>query len=301
MPAINTENRNKYALITGATSGIGYELAKLFAQDGYSLILVARSDERLQQVTDEFKLLGVEVTPLPKDLFNDGAAQEVYDEVKEKGILVDVLVNDAGQGEHGKFVETDLQRQVDVIHLNVISLVTLTRLFGADMVARGTGRILQVGSVVSKMPAPYLAVYAASKAFVLSFSEALSHELKDTGVTMTCLMPGRTDTDFFHKAQMEDTKEYQKDLADPAKVAKDGYDALMKGETKVVSGALNKIMTGMSNVTPDSMNAANMADNMKPTRKPENERRHGSDHAPSQQEREMISEETGQKAGDKQS
>lgn len=291
MPKMNPDNRNKYALITGGTSGIGYELAKLFASDGYSLILVARMEDRLQQVTDEFKQLGVEVTPVAKDLFKDGAAQEVYEEVKEMGILVDVLVNDAGQGEHGKFVETDLQRQLDIIHLNVISLVTLTRLFTADMVARGTGKILQIGSIVSKTPAPYLAVYAASKAFVLSFSEALSYELKDTGVTMTCLMPGRTDTDFFHKAQMEDTKEYQKNLADPADVAKEGYEALMKGDTRVVAGAMNKMMMGMLNATPDSMNAANMADNMLPTKKPEDERRHQSDHAASQEEREMIKEE----------
>lgn len=299
MPKMNPDNRNKYALITGGTSGIGYELAKLFASDGYSLILVARMEDRLQQVTDEFKQLGVEVTPVAKDLFKDGAAQEVYEEVKEMGILVDVLVNDAGQGEHGKFVETDLQRQLDIIHLNVISLVTLTRLFTADMVARGTGKILQIGSIVSKTPAPYLAVYAASKAFVLSFSEALSYELKDTGVTMTCLMPGRTDTDFFHKAQMEDTKEYQKNLADPADVAKEGYEALMKGDIRVVAGAMNKMMMGMLNATPDSMNAANMADNMLPTKKPEDERRHQSDHAASQEEREMIKEETGKKEGDK--
>lgn len=285
------ENRNRYALITGGTSGIGYELAKLFANDGYSLILVARNSDRLQQVTDEFKLLGVEVTPISKDLFKDGAAKEVYEQVKGMGVLVDVLVNDAGQGEHGKFIETDLQRQIDVIHLNVISLVTLTRLFAEDMVARGTGRILQLGSVVSKLPTPYLAVYAASKAFVLSFSEALSYELKDSGVTVTVLMPGRTDTDFFHKAGMEDTKEYQKDLDDPAKVAKDGYDALMKGEHRVVSGIMNKVMVGMSNVMPDKANASNMAGNMKETDKPEDKRRHHSDHPASREERESNHEE----------
>jgi uncharacterized protein len=299
MPTINSENRNKYALITGGTSGIGYEIAKLFAKDGYSLILVARNDDRLQQVTDEFKQLGVEVTPLAKDLFKDGAAQEIYKEVKGMGIMIDALINDAGQGEHGKFLETELQRQLDIIHLNVISLVTLTRLFAADMVARGSGKILQLGSIVSKTPAPYLAVYAASKAFVLSFSEALSYELKDTGVTMTCLMPGRTDTDFFHKASMEDTKEYQKNLAEPADVAKAGYEALMKGETKIVAGAMNKMMMGMLNTMPDSMNAANMADNMQRTNKPDEERRHQSEHPASQRERAMARKETGQKEGDR--
>jgi short-subunit dehydrogenase len=141
-------------------------------------------------------------------------------------------------------------------------------------------------------------VYAASKAFVYSFSEALSYELKDTNVTMTVLMPGRTDTDFFAKADMEDTKEYQKNLADPAAVAKDGYNALMKGESRIISGAMNKAMIGMTNVMPDSANATNMADNMQPTNKEEDKRRHGSEHPASQKEREMIKEHTGQKTGD---
>lgn len=299
MPTINPENRNKYALITGATSGIGYELAKLFAGDGYSLILVARNNERLQQVTGEFKQLGVEVTPMATDLFRDGAAQDLYRQVKEMGILVDVLVNDAGQGEHGKLFETDLQRQLDVIHLNVISLVTLTRLFGEDMVARGTGKILQLGSIVSRMPTPYLAVYAATKAFVLSFTEALAYELKDTGVTTTVLMPGRTDTDFFHKAGMEDTKEYQKDLSDPVQVARDGYEALMKGETTIVSGAKNKLMVGMSNMMPDKMTAANMADSMQETDKDPRDRRHYPDHPASRQEREIARDQDENKVGDK--
>lgn len=299
MPKMNPENRNKYALITGGTSGIGYELAKLFANNGYSLILVARSTDRLQEVTTEFKNLGVEVTPIEKDLFKDGAAQEVYDEVKKMNIPVEVLVNDAGQGQVGMFTEVELQRHLDIIHLNVISLVTLTRLFLADMLKRDSGKILQLGSIVSKTPAPYFAVYAASKAFVLSFSEALSHELKDTNVTMTCLMPGRTDTDFFHKAEMTDTKEYQKDLADPAEVAKNGYEALMSGESRIVSGAMNKVMMGMLNATPDSMNAANMADNVSPSSKDEEDKRRSSDHPASQQEREMIREKSGKQVGDK--
>ncbi|HEX6914725.1 MAG TPA: SDR family oxidoreductase [Chitinophagaceae bacterium] len=292
MRKINEENRNKYALITGATSGIGYELAKLFANDGYSLVLSARNAERLQEVANELKQLGVEVTPIAKDLFRDGAAKALYQEVKERGILIDVLVNDAGQGEHGKFIETSLERQLELIHLNVVSLVALTHLFTADMVKRGTGKVLQLGSVVSKIPSPYLAVYAASKAFVLSFSEALSYELKDTGVTMTCLMPGRTDTDFFHKAHMEETKEYQKPLSDPAMVARYGYEALKRGDTKVVAGVDNKIMLGMTTMMPDSMNIANMADNMQPTEKPEQERRQGPEHQASRIERKFSSDGT---------
>lgn len=299
MPKINTDNRNKYALITGATSGIGYEFARLFAKDGYSLILVARSEDRLQEVTDQFKQLGVEVTPVAKDLFRDGAAQEVYEEVMRMGVHVDVLVNDAGQGQVGRFTDVELQRHLDIIHLNVVSLVTLTKLFLTDMVKRNDGKVLQVASVVSKTPAPYFAVYAASKAFVLSFSEALSHELKDTNVTMTCLLPGRTDTDFFHKAEMTDTKEYQKELDDPAVVAKNGYEALLSGESRIISGAMNKLMVSMMNASPDSKNAANMADNVSPTDKREDERRNSSDHPASREERKLIREESGQKTGDR--
>lgn len=290
MPQINTDNRNKYALITGGTSGIGYELARLFAKDGYSLILVARNSDRLHEVTDQFKQLGVEVTPITKDLYKDGAAQQIYDEVKNMGIQVDVLVNDAGQGQVGSFADVDLQRHLDIIHLNVVSLVTLTKLFLDDMVKRNEGKILQLASVVSKTPAPNFAVYAASKAFVLSFSEALSYELKDTNITMTCLLPGRTDTDFFHKADMTDSKEYQKELDDPAEVAKNGYDALMAGESRVISGMKNKLMVGMMNASPDSMNAANMADNVSPTGKEESERRKESDHPASRKERQMSTE-----------
>lgn len=299
MPKMNTENRNKYALITGGTSGIGYELAKLLAKDGYSLILVARNEDRLQEVTNEFKVLGVEVTPLAKDLFKDGAAKEVYNEVKQMGIQVDVLVNDAGQGQAGRFTDVELQRHLDIIHLNVVSLVTLTKLFLDDMVKRNEGKVLQLGSILSKTPAPYFAVYAASKAFVLSFSEALSYELKDANVTITCLMPGRTDTDFFHKADMEHTKEYQKELDDPAEAAKNGYEALMSGESRIISGFKNKMMVDMMNASPDSLSAANMADNLSPSKKDEDEKRRHSNHPASQQEREIIKEETGKRLGDK--
>jgi short-subunit dehydrogenase len=287
---MDTDHRIQYVLITGATSGIGYELAKLFAQNGYNLLLVARAEDRLQEVTDELKQFAVEVNPIAKDLFKSSAAQEIFEEVRSMGINVNILVNDAGQGQHGTFVETELQRHLDVIQLNITSLVALTKLFLDDMVKRNEGKILQLGSVVSKMPAPNLAVYAASKAFVLSFSEALIHELKDTNVTMTVLMPGRTDTDFFRKADMEDTKEYQKELAEPADVAKDGYEALMKGESRIISGLMNKMMVGMTNVMPDSANAANMAKNMQETDKPENKTRQGTDHHASKKEGEVTPE-----------
>jgi short-subunit dehydrogenase len=294
MPEINKEHRNQYALITGATSGIGYELAKLFAKDGYSLILVARSEDMLQKVTNEFKELGVEVTPMVMDLFRPGAAYDVYEKVKQMGIHVDVLVNDAGQGQHGMFVDVPLERHLEIIQLNVVALVSLTKHFLDDMKKRGEGKILQLASVVSKTPAPEFAIYAASKAFVLSFSEALSRELKDTNITVTALMPGRTDTDFFYKAELENSEEYQEHkLADPVKVAKDGYDALMSGESRIISGAENKMMIGMMNAMPDGASAAFMQKNMQPSDKAGDERKTHSEHPASQEERNSIQKKDG--------
>lgn len=248
------------ALITGATSGIGLELARLFAKDGYNLVLVARTEQDLRDCAQQLQQDGAgQITIIPKDLFLPQAAQELYEEVRTKGIIVDVLVNDAGQGEFGPFIETDLQRHLDIIQLNVTSLTVLTYLFAKDMVARRSGKILQLASLVSKMPSPLLAVYGATKAYVYNFTESLINELKDTGVSMTALLPGATDTDFFHKADGENTVTYQDaELADPAKVAKDGYEALMDGESRVISGFKNKMQGMMTNLMPDQMVAENM-------------------------------------------
>ena len=278
---------SRYALVTGATSGFGYEFCKLFAADGYNLVMVARSEERLQEVAGEIiTQYGVEVLPLSADLFNPKAAQAIYETTKEQGIMVDVLVNDAGQGEHGLFVETDLQRELDIIQLNVLSLVALTKYYLQDMVKRNEGKILQVASVLAVYPTPLMAVYAASKAFVLAFSESLINELKETNVTMTALLPGASDTDFFHKAGAEDSYTYQKtNLSDPGKVAKDGYDALMKGERKIVSGLKNKMQAAMTNVMPDKALAGMMEKQMKPS---DEVRKEGSEHSASREERDMI-------------
>lgn len=248
-----------YALITGATMGIGYELAKLFAKDGYNLIIVARTEEDLQQRAQEFKQeYNVEVIPIAKDLFNPQAPFELYDEIKSQGLLVDVLVNDAGQGQYGLFVESDIHRQLEIIQLNVNALTVLTHLFLKDMVARNQGKILQLASIASELPGPWQSVYHATKAYVLHLTEALIRELKDTEVTMTALQPGATDTDFFNKADMLESKIMDNKLSDPVKVAKDGYEALMKGDDKVVSGFKNKAMVAGSNVMPDTMVAATM-------------------------------------------
>jgi uncharacterized protein len=259
-----SNSNGKYALITGGSEGIGYELAKLFARDGYNLVIVARDRNRLEQVADklsnEYKTT---VIPISKDLFQKEAASDIYSELQMKEIKIDVLVNDAAQGQHGFFADTDLQRDIDLIQLNIISLVSLTKLFLKDMLQRNEGKILQLASIASVYPSPLLAIYAATKSFVLSFSEALANELKETNITVTALMPGATETDFFNKADAENTKEFQESsLSNPADVAKDGYEALMKGEVKVVSGMKNKVQAAMSNVLPDTALAAQMRKKM---------------------------------------
>jgi short-subunit dehydrogenase len=253
-------NQNPYALITGATSGIGHELAKVFAEHGYNLIIVARSEDELQTAARELLKFGVNVIPVAKDLFQPEAAFQLYQEVKAKGIDINVLVNDAGQGQYGLFLENDIYRQLDIIQLNVSSLTAITYLFVKDMVARGEGKVLQVASIASNMPGPLQAVYHATKAYVLSFTEALINELKGTNVTMTALQPGVTDTDFFNKADAQNSKlvEDKSKMSDPAKVARDGFEALMSGDDKVVSGMKNKMQVAMSHVMPDTQVADRM-------------------------------------------
>lgn len=256
-----TENNTPkgYAVITGGTSGIGYELAKCFAQDGYNIVLISRTEADLQQCAGELSsTYGVQVQTIAKDLFEPNAAFELYNQVKSLGVSVDVLVNDAGQGQYGLFAEQDIQRLLQIIQLNVTSLTVLTHLFLKDMVARNEGKILQLASIASQLPGPWQAVYHATKAYVLSFTEALISELKDTNITLTALQPGATDTDFFNKADMQDSKILDSKLSDPVKVARDGYDALMKGDDKVISGLKNKVMVGMSNVMPESTVADQM-------------------------------------------
>jgi len=256
-------------LITGGTSGIGRELAKIFAREHYNLILVARNGQELNSCANEFRQTGVEVVTLAKDLFNRDEVFAVYDEVKAKGLQVDVLVNDAGQGYYGEFKDTDINRELDIIQLNIGATVILTKCFLKDMVARNEGKILQLASIASVTPGPWQSVYHGTKAFILSFSEAIREELKDTNITVTALLPGATDTDFFNKADMQDSKIVQdkSSLSNPADVAQDGFDALMAGDDKVTSGLKNKMMVGMSNVMPETTVAHMMNEQQKPVDK----------------------------------
>jgi short-subunit dehydrogenase len=256
--------KTKTALITGASSGIGFELAKLFAKDNYDLIIVSRDEKRLTEAADVLLSEGAgKVMIIAKDLSVPGSASEVYAETKREGILVNVLVNDAGVGLHGEFVHNNLEKEIAIIQLNIVSLVQLTKLYLRDMLSHNEGRILQVASIASYQPTPLLAVYAATKAFVLSFTDALINELENSKVTMTALIPGATATDFFRKAGAAHTKAAQDNPEDPAVVAKIGYEALMKGEHHAVPPGVKKEII-MSTVLPNEKIASQARTYMEP-------------------------------------
>lgn len=257
------ENNQKWVLITGGTSGIGKELAKLFAQHQYNLILVARDQKGLDNTFEELLPSGVDIKTIAKDLSKMDEAKALCEEVD---VPVEILVNDAGQGVYGLFKDNDLERELDIIHLNICATVILTKHFAKQMAARGSGKVLNLGSVAGKLPGPWQAVYHATKAFVLSFTSAVREEMSDTGVTFTALMPGVTDTDFFNKAGMMNSKVVQdKDaMADPADVARDGYDALMNGDDRVISGFKNKLEVNAANMMPDSTIAHQIYEQQKP-------------------------------------
>lgn len=261
------DDQQKSVLITGATSGIGKELAKLFAADNYNLVIVARDIEQLKKTAAELnQQYGIRVHTIAKDLFKPSGPFEVYDEVKASGIEIGILVNDAGQGEYGEFINTDLPRELDIIRLNINAYVVLTKLFLKDMVKNNSGKILNVGSIAGEAPGPLHSVYHGTKAFVNSWSEAINNELRDTNITVTVLLPGATDTDFFNKANMTQSKIVQEgNLGDAVKVAKDGYEALMKGDDKVISGFKNKVQVAMGNILSDKTAAENMRKQQEPT------------------------------------
>jgi len=255
------KTNKKTVLITGASSGIGKALAHEFAADGYDIIGVAQHKDKLESFQIEIKnKYDVEVMTLVKDLAHDGAGREVYDEVKKFNRTINVLVNDAGVGQRGNFVDIPFEKYEEIIHLNILALTHLTRLYLKEMVGRDEGKILQLGSVAGFQPGPLLAVYHATKAYVVSLSEAIATELEDMGskVTITCLCPGPTDTNFFSRADMENTNVvHHKDklMITPEKAAQGGYKALMDGERIFIPGASNKIMTFSRRVMPKSVQA----------------------------------------------
>jgi short-subunit dehydrogenase len=247
---------SQLAVVTGASSGIGFELAKVFAENGFDLI-VAAEDEELEPAARELNQIGRSVEAVRVDLSRPEGVESLYEKMTATGRPIDALALNAGIGAGGDFArETALAKELQLIDLNVRSTVHLCKLALADMVERDKGSILFTSSVASTMPGAYQAVYNASKSFVQSFAEAIRNELKETGVTITALMPGPTDTEFFERADMEDTKVGAGEKDDPAEVARQGFEALMGGKEKVVGGSLkNKLQTAVSGVIPDSMKA----------------------------------------------
>lgn len=225
------------ALITGASSGIGYEFALLFAQEGFNLVLVARNRSALASLAARCEQeYGVQVEICVKDLAIQTAAEELFDELHRRNIPVDVLINDAGFAMQGPFIEDDVTALLDMLQVNIVALTHLTRLFLPGMVKRGSGKILNMASIGSFMPGPMMAAYFASKAFVLSLSEALANELSGTGVTVTALCPGPTRTKFAQRARLTDCKAFRGTLMEAADVAQEGFTALMKGKRVLISG-----------------------------------------------------------------
>lgn len=240
------------ALITGTTSGIGKALAEQLAREKFNLILVSRNQEKLEaqakQLADSY---GVEVSLIALDLMSEGAAQAVYDRVQEQKKEIQILVNNAGFDEYGAFTKTDLRREQDMIQLHTTFITQTLKLFLPSMIQNGYGRILNLGSIASYIPCPYDAVYAATKAYVLSFSKAVNAELKGTNVSVTTLCPGATATEFAEKAEMEDTWLFKVGVMKADKVAKIGYRAMMKKKAVAVPGAYNKMLVFLSKILPE--------------------------------------------------
>ena len=234
---------SRCALITGASTGIGYEFAKLFARDGYGLVLVARDEPRLAQVKAELEeQYHAPVKIISKDLARPQAPEELFAELGREGAAIDILVNNAGFGTHGLFAEADPASQLQMMQVNMAALTHLTRLVLPGMVARRSGKILNVASTAAFQPGPLMAVYYATKAYVLSFSEALANELQGTGVRVTVLCPGPTRTEFQRRAGVEETKLMTGQVMGARAVAVAGYRGLMAGTTVVIPGMRNRLL-----------------------------------------------------------
>ena len=243
------------ALITGASSGIGLELAKLFAKDGHDVVLVARSADKLKQLAAELgSAHSIRATVIPADLADPAAPEEIFRTLRAADLELDVLVNNAGFGVTGPFLATDAATELRMIQVNVTALTHLTKLFLPAMLGRSAGRILNVASTAGFQPGPFMAVYYATKAYVISFSDALAEELRGTGVTVTCLCPGPTHTGFQAAAHMDNVRIFKLPFVmGGARVAQAGYDGLLKGKRMVIPGLMNKLTPVTARFSPRSM------------------------------------------------
>lgn len=246
---------SKTALITGASNGIGYELAKIHAENGHNLIIVARSRNKLDELKRELEEKhNISVLCIGKDLSLPGALKEVYDELKQKSIIIDYLINNAGFGDFGLFAESDWNKQEQMINLNVTALAHLTWLFLPDMIRRRGGKILNLASTASFYPGPTMAVYFATKAFVLSFSEAINEEVREYGISVTALCPGSTHSGFQVVAAREGSKIPERNnLPTSREVAEFGYRAMMKGKTVAIHGFKNAVLANSVRIAPRSL------------------------------------------------
>lgn len=238
-------------LITGASGGIGYELAKLFARDRHYLLLVARSGDKLAQVASELQGLGVKVSTFTLDLTAPTAPRFLFDQVQSAGLIVDILINNAGFGAFGEFAEMPKEEIFGQIQLNITALTELTRLFLPAMLARHSGRIMNLASTAGFQPGPLMAVYYATKAYVISFTEAIANEVRNSGVTVTCFCPGATHTGFAKRAGNDKSRVFKQFGAmNVEKVALDGYRAVMEGKTLAISGAHNWLVAQSTRFAP---------------------------------------------------
>lgn len=240
-------------LITGASSGIGYEMAKLLAAQKYDLVIVARRQEKLEAMKNELQKNGVTIHVIQKDLSETENAISLYEELKDKGLEVTMLVNNAGKGSYGNFSDTDLEAELRMIELNVTSVMVLTKLFLQDMLIRNHGKIMNVASLLSFLPFPYYSVYSATKAFVLAFSETVAAELEGTNVTVTALCPGPVDTAFNTDAMWKTNAYKANKPVDPEIVAKQGVDLLLHGKGKKIVGFNNWFISNLPRLTPDTI------------------------------------------------
>lgn len=226
-------------LITGASSGIGLELAKIFAKNNYNLILVARSRDELRKIADSLEMkFQIKVHVIVKDLCEEFSAEEVFNEIKKLSLKIDILINNAGIGNVGLFSSISIEKDMEMIQLNIIALTKLTKLFAEEMIKMKKGKILNVASTGSFTPGPYIAIYYATKAYVLSFSRAISEELKSYNITVSALCPGATKTNFAKRAGRKDSTL----ASDPSKIAKIAYKQLLRDKKVIVPGITNKIL-----------------------------------------------------------
>jgi short-subunit dehydrogenase len=239
------------ALITGASAGLGREFARLAARDGHDVVLVARRRDRLQELAGELEAAhGIAAKVIDADLSDREAPKRIVENLQSAEMVVDFLINNAGFGSHGPFAESEFARQAEMVEVNIRALMDLTRRLLPSMLARRSGRILNVASLAGFVPGPYMATYYASKAFVLSFSEALSAELRGTGVTVTAACPGPTKTEFGAVAGSERTNLFRTGYADAVSVASHGYRAMLAGKVVAVPGLANKLVVQMARLGP---------------------------------------------------